>query len=47
MASSGRLYRKGITLLQLAEKFPDEEFAQKWFETDCHPDRELRCPASG
>lgn len=32
MASLGRSYREGITLLELAEIFPNEESTQKWFE---------------
>ena len=28
----GKSYRKGITLMELAEMFPDEESALKWFE---------------
>ena len=32
MPSPGRSHREGITLLELAERFPDEESAQKWFE---------------
>ena len=29
----GKSYRKGITLLELAERFPTEEAAVKWFES--------------
>ena len=29
----GRHYRKGITVIELAERFPDEEAARKWFES--------------
>lgn len=28
----GKSYREGITLMQLADMFPDEESALKWFE---------------
>ncbi|MCY3659654.1 MAG: IS1595 family transposase [Caldilineaceae bacterium] len=28
----GKAFRKGITLMELAEMFPDEESAQRWFE---------------
>lgn len=29
----GRSYRKGISLLELTQKFPDEDSAMKWFES--------------
>ncbi len=28
----GQSYREGITLMELAERFPDEESALQWFE---------------
>ncbi len=34
----GRYSREGITLIQLAQKFPSEEAAQKWFELVMWPD---------
>ncbi len=43
MASPGRSYRKGITILGLAERIPDEASAQKWFEKVHWPDGKLIC----
>ena len=40
----GRYSRKGITLLQLAQKFPDEAAARTWFEGLAWPDGECKCP---
>ncbi len=47
MASPGRSHRKGVTLLQLAERFPDEESAQRWFEKVHWPDGNLSCLRCG
>ena len=33
----GRVHRKGITLMELAARFPDEEAARKWFEAQLWP----------
>ena len=33
----GRVHRKGITLMELAAKFPDEGAARKWFEAQLWP----------
>ncbi len=33
----GKSYRKGITLMELADMFPDEESALKWFENRFWP----------
>ena len=33
----GKSYREGITLMQLADMFPDEEAALKWFEAQFWP----------
>ena len=32
MSGPGRSYRKGVSLLELMEMFPDEESAVQWFE---------------
>lgn len=32
LKAPGKSYRKGITLMELAEMFPDEESALQWFE---------------
>ena len=29
----GRSFKKGITLIEIFEKFPDEDEARKWFES--------------
>ena len=47
MASPGRSHRQGITLLELAEMFPDEDSARKWFELVHWPDGELFCLRCG
>ena len=47
MASPGRSYREGITLLELAERFPDEASALKWFEKVHWPDGKLCCLRCG
>ena len=33
----GRVHRKGITLMELAARFPDEGAARKWFEAQLWP----------
>ena len=43
----GRHYRKGVTLLELAEKFPDEEAARAWFENLLWPNGNRHCPRCG
>ena len=30
----GKHYRKGISMLELAEKLPNEQAAREWFEGD-------------
>ncbi len=40
----GKAHRKGITLLQLAQMFPDEDAARAWFEAIFWPDGERDCP---
>ena len=47
IASSGRSYRKEITLLELGNMFPNEESACKWFEGIHWPDSELFCLRCG
>ena len=39
----GKAHREGVTLLQLAELFPDEESAREWFESRIWPDGRC-CP---
>ena len=39
----GKAHRNGITLMQLADMFPDEETARKWFESRIWPDGRC-CP---
>ena len=39
----GKSFRKGITMLELAEMFPDEASAQRWFEAKIWPDGRC-CP---
>ena len=36
----GKAHREGITLIQLARMFPDEEAARQWFEAIFWPDGE-------
>lgn len=43
----GKAHRRGITLLELAKMFPDEESARKWFEAIIWPDGERFCPRCG
>jgi len=40
----GRDHRVGITLMQLADLFPDEETARNWFEEQVWPDGVITCP---
>ena len=42
----GRHYRDGITLMQLADMFPDEDAARKWFEVMVWPNGRY-CPRCG
>ncbi|MXZ18499.1 MAG: IS1595 family transposase [Rhodothermaceae bacterium] len=39
----GRFYREGISLLELAEQFPDEDSATQWFESVLWPNGR-KCP---
>ncbi len=43
----GKAHREGISLMQLAEMFPDEESATKWFESLVWPNGERHCPRCG
>ena len=43
----GKAHRQGITLLELAQMFPDEAAARKWFECILWPDGERFCPRCG
>ena len=31
----GKHYRKGLSLMQLADKFPTDDAAREWFESEC------------
>ena len=44
--SPGRVDRKGVTLIELARLFPDEDSAERWFANIFWPDG-VRCPACG
>ena len=46
-SSPGRAYREGISLLELADMFPDEEAAVKWFEKWLWPDGQITCLRCG
>ena len=43
----GRYYREGISLLELARMFPDEDSARCWFEETMWPDGQRPCPHCG
>ena len=43
----GRAHREGITLMQLADMFPDEDAARRWFEKLIWPNGERCCPRCG
>ena len=45
-AAPGKSHREGITLLQLAEMFPDENSARDWFEAQVWPNGRA-CPHCG
>ncbi len=47
MASGpGKGYRKGLTMVQLLKKFPDDDAAREWFEAQIWPDG-AHCPHCG
>ena len=39
----GKHYRKGLSLMQLADKFATDDAAREWFESECWPERP-ECP---
>ena len=39
----GKAYRKGLTLMDLFDMFPDDETAEEWFIETLWPDG-MRCP---
>lgn len=43
----GKHFREGISLMELAQMFPDEAAARKWFETILWPDGKRVCPKCG
>ena len=43
----GKSHRKGISILQMAEMFPDEQTAHKWFESWIWPTGERACTRCG
>ena len=43
----GKSYRKGISLMELADRFPTEEAARTWFESIMWPDGEMACLKCG
>lgn len=47
VGSVGRSHRKGISLIELAERFPNEQAAVEWFESLRWPDGELCCLRCG
>ncbi len=47
MAKPGRSHRKGITLMELAARYPDETSAREWFEVVHWPDGKMFCLRCG
>ena len=43
----GKADRDGISVMELAEMFPDEASAMKWFESQIWPDGERCCGKCG
>ena len=43
----GKSHREGISILEMAEMFPDEQAARKWFEAMLWPDGERCCTRCG
>ena len=43
----GRAYRKGISLIELAQMFPNDAAAEKWFQDGRWPGGLVRCPRCG
>lgn len=46
MKAPGKYYREGITIIELFEKFPNDEAAEKWFEDQRWKDG-ITCPDCG
>ena len=46
-SAPGKSDREGITVLELADMFPDEAAARAWFERHIWPDGERHCPHCG
>lgn len=46
-AAPGRSYREGISLMELADLFPNEDTARGWFESLLWPDGEMCCLKCG
>ena len=42
----GKDYRKGLSLLQLADNFPTDDAVREWFESECWPEGP-ECPHCG
>lgn len=47
MNAPGKSHRNGISLIELAEMFPNEEAATEWFEAWHWPDGEIACMRCG
>lgn len=45
--TSGTPHGEGITMIELHEKFPDEETTKAWFEKQRWPDKSYECPHCG
>ena len=43
----GKHYRKGITIIELFQMFPDDQSAREWFEGIRWPDQNRYCPYCG
>ena len=43
----GKAFRNGISIIELFEKFPNEQSARDWFEEVRWPDQERYCPHCG
>ena len=46
-STPGKSRREGISLLELARMFPDEDSARQWFENQIWPDGRRACPRCG
>ncbi len=46
MAGPGKSYRKGLTIFELLERFPDDNAAERWLEQERWPDGPV-CPDCG